>query len=76
MRGKEGGEQGEKKKEKKNWLQLTEIKLCSVTLLKKEGGLFPTRSHATAADALSKMLPVQFSISLPQRSEMMPLLRG
>lgn len=34
--GKEGGEQGEKKrKERKLWPQLTEIKLCSVTLKKK-----------------------------------------
>lgn len=34
--GKEGGEQGEKKrKERKLWPQLTGIKLCSVTLRKK-----------------------------------------
>lgn len=36
MWGKEGGEKGEKKKkERKLWPQLTEIKLCSVTLKKK-----------------------------------------
>lgn len=73
--GKEGGEQGEKKrKERKLWPQLTEIKLCSVTLTKR-GWSPPHQKSRNRTDTLTKLLPVQFSVSLPQRRAKMPLLR-
>lgn len=61
----------EEKKDRKLWPQLTESKLCFMMLWKKKKGcvcLHPTRSHATRTDTLSELLPVQFSVSLPQRS--------
>lgn len=76
--GKEGGEQGEKKKrkERKLWPQLTEIKLCSVTLKKKRGWSLPHQKSRNRTDTITKLLSVLFSLSLPQRREKMPLLRA
>lgn len=70
--GKEEGEQGEKKKKTENFGHSSRKASCVLwcSEKKKKGCvcLHPTRSHATRTDTLSELLPVQFSVSLPQRS--------
>lgn len=64
------GERKEGRRKKKENLapaQRNQAVFCDTLKKKKRDGL-PTRSHATGADTLFKLLPVQFSFSLPQRS--------
>lgn len=74
--GKEGGEQGEKKKKRRKTLASAHRNQAVFCDIQKKKRVVSSPPEVTQQkDTLTKLLSMQFSVSLPQRREKMPLLR-
>lgn len=73
--GRKEGSRERKKEKKENFGPSSQKSSCVLWHSKKKGWSPPQQKSRNRTDTLTKLLSLQFSVSLPQRREKMPLLR-